>query len=393
LCALCPPLNQANLLGGFRYFDAQVDDARLVFRLIREAVQAGGTALNYTRVEELCHSHSGRVTGVTLRDQTPGANRWLDISAEMVINATGAWADNLRMQAGPGVKPRLRRLRGSHLVFSFEKLPLTRAVCIQHPQDNRPVFAFPWEGVTLVGTTDVDHSPEMQTDPSISQAEAEYLLAWTERAFPSLGLGLPDVQATFSGVRAVVNTGKADPSKESREHILWQENGLLSVSGGKLTTFRIMAHAALGCIASQLSGKPRFRERQRLLEAPPEFSSPTLPPDPAVRLRLCGRYGQDAILLASTAEPGDWERIAGSSATWAELRWAARAEAVVHLDDLLLRRVRLGLVLPEGGLPWMESLRTAVQPELGWDDARWEQEVCDYAKLWRSSYSVSDENR
>jgi glycerol-3-phosphate dehydrogenase len=385
---LCPPLAEDKLLGGYRYFDAQTDDARLVLRVIQEAVQEGGVALNYAFVAGLLRQRDGRVCGVILRDEAPGsAGRTVEVQAPVVVNATGAWADDLRNQVGG--RTRLRKLRGSHLIFPATKLPLTRAISFLHPEDGRPISAVPWEGVTLIGTTDVDHEASMQDEPAISMAEAEYLMEATRYIFCNQNLSLEDIQGTYSGVRPVVNTGKDDPSKESREHILWTENGLLTVTGGKLTTFRLMAHDALQRVRAFLPGKPTFNPEQRVLAEPP--AGLTLPEGltPAARLRLLGRHGANAPQLLSIAQPGEFTPIESSTALWVELRWAARSEGVVHLDDLLLRRVRLGLLLPEGGLPCMERIRSIAQSELGWDDQRWEQEISSYASLWKKCYYLS----
>jgi glycerol-3-phosphate dehydrogenase len=382
---LCPMINERCLLGGYRYFDAQVDDARLVLRVIREAVREGGVALNYARVEKLLRRNSGEVCGITLCDQTTG--RTAEVQASVVINATGAWADEMRAQVGQ--PPRLRRLRGSHLVFSARRLPLRRAVTFLHPTDRRPVFAIPWEGVTLFGTTDVDHGRALENDPVIGDGEVEYLLAALKYAFPGLELDVDDMQATFAGVRPVVDTGKSDPSKESREHVLWSENGLLTVTGGKLTTFRLMAHAALQAVRARLPGKPSFDPNQQMLTTSADLSPVEHLSDPATRLRLAGRYGADAPALVAAACPDELEPIGDSTALWAELRWAARAEGVAHLDDLLLRRVRLGLLLPQGGLACPDRIRAIAQPELGWDDERWTREAETYARLWGRCYSVS----
>jgi glycerol-3-phosphate dehydrogenase len=384
---LCPPLRSAGLQGGYRYFDASTDDARLVLRLIREAVSDGGVALNYARVEGLLRLQNGKVCGVVVRDLGPGGGgRTTEVKAPLVINATGAWADELRRQAGGS--PRLRKLRGSHLVFAAHHLHLHRAVNVEHPRDRRWVFFAPWEGVTLVGTTDVDQGEELSTDVAISPAEADYLIEAVCHYFPALDLSLDEVQATFAGVRPVINTGKADPSKESREHALWREEGLLTVAGGKLTTFRLMALTALQTVCGELPGQPRFETKQRVLDAfPPEVM---LPPSVAAgqRLRLMGRYAAEAGALVEAAQPGELEPVGQSPALWAELRWAARTEGVVHLNDLLLRRVRLGLLLPQGGLPWLDQIRAIVQPELGWDDERWQEEAAAYQSLWQRSYSL-----
>ncbi len=379
---MCPSINPANLLGGYHYFDAQTDDARLVLRVIREAVRDGGTAINYACVEDLLRDRAGQVHGVQLHDQVSGRTR--EVRAPVVISATGAWADNVRAHVEG--RPRLRKLRGSHLIFPHDKLPLTQAINFLHPIDRRPVFGFPWEGVTLVGTTDVDHGSVMQADPRISATEADYLMAAVSHAFAPTNLTLDDVQATLSGVRAVVDTGQANPSKESRESVLWDENGLLTITGGKLTTFRLMAHAALRAVRRRLPNHPKFDARQRALDPSDPISMDGL--EPVVQLRLLGRYGADAPELIKAAQPDELQAIGSSPALWAEVRWAARSEGVVHLDDLLLRRVRLGLLQPDGGLPIMDRIKAIARPELGWDDERWHVEVMNYTHLWQHSYSL-----
>jgi glycerol-3-phosphate dehydrogenase len=344
-------------------------------------------ALNYAVVEDLLRRPSGEVCGVVMRDASPeGKDRTIEVQGTAVVNATGAWADGLRQRLG--ARPRLRRLRGGHLIFPFARLPLLRAVSVLHPDDGRPVFAFPWEGVAVVGTTDVDHREELDLEPSTSPEEAEYLLRVTNWAFPSLELQLEDAQGTFAGVRAVVDTGKADPSKESREHVLWNEDGLLTVSGGKLTTFRLMAHSALRSIRTRFSGRPSFSTRQRMLEPPPPERCIEADVHPGSCQRLLGRYGRQAPDLVAAAQPDELESIDGGPSLWAEVRWAARSEGVLHLDDLMLRRLRLGLTLPQGGLPQMDRVRGLVQQELQWDDARWERERFTYERLWVESYGV-----
>jgi glycerol-3-phosphate dehydrogenase len=201
-------------------------------------------------------------------------------------------------------------------------------------------------------------------------------------------LSAADTTATFSGLRPVVDTGKADPSKESREHAIWEENGLLTVAGGKLTTFRIMARDALKAARRHL-GQIHFDPNIPVLNPPSAvidiLTDETL--HSAQRLRLLGRYGADAqALLAPQARP-ELTPVGSTPYLFAELRHAARAEGVVHLDDLLLRRVRLGLLVPQGGADLLESIRPIVQPELGWDDIRWESEARAYNRLWKQSYS------
>ncbi len=389
---LCPALRGTDLRGGFRFFDANTDDARLVLRLIRESVAGGGLALNYARADHLLNDRTGQVCGAVIKDASGESQRQVEVRARVVINATGAWADGLRSKAWSvrtaDLKPHLRPLRGSHLVLSSSRLPLSRAVSFMHPVDGRPVVVSPWDGVILFGTTDVDQGPELPTDPAISGGEVEYLLTGLQKIFPAAELTAADIQATYSGIRPVVDTGKADPSKESREHAIWEENGLLTVSGGKLTTFRVMARDALKAVRRRLGRLPFDPKTPVLDPLPPKGELALAESDlPAGQcLRLLGRYGTQAAEAMCSNGQDELTSIPGTIYLWAELRQAARQEAVIHLDDLLLRRVRLGLVAPDGGMDLMEHIRAIVQPELGWDDARWSAEEDSYRQLWVKSY-------
>lgn len=386
---LAPHISREGLEGGFRYGDAQTDDARLVLRVIREAVGDGGTALNYVAAEELLRAggqHTAPVAGVRLHDETNG--RRADVYGRVVINATGAWADRLRKQAG--APPRMRPLRGSHLVFPEWRLPVAQAISFLHPLDRRPVFIFPWEGITLVGTTDVDHDQPLDEEPRIGPQEVAYLMAAVESQFPSLGITLDDVMSTFAGLRPVIGSGEADPSKESRDHVVWLENGLLTVTGGKLTTFRLIALDALRAARDRLPTLPPLEDQVPVLD-PVNVQLPAEGPlDETARRRLLGRHGADAPTLVAAAQQGELEAIPGTQTLWAELRWAARQEGVVRLDDLLLRRVRLGHLLAEGGRAQLPRIRAICQPELGWDDAEWDAAQAAYLALWHRAYDLPE---
>ena len=376
-------LSAEGLEGGFRYGDAQTDDARLVLRVIREAVAAGGTAINYVRAEKLLRDDDGRVTGLRLRNVVN--EQLADLQTPLIINATGAWADRLRRQIGEEAK--IRPLRGSHLIFAKWRLPVSQAVSFLHPIDGRPVFLFPWEGVTLVGTTDVDYDSSLDEEPGITAAEVAYLMAAVEARYPMLGISLDDVIATFAGVRPVIGSGKENPSEESRDHVIWQEDGLLTVTGGKLTTFRLVALEVLGK-ARRVADLPEAHKDMPMLDAVDlelaDFEDLAEP----LRRRLIGRYGADCAALLFAAQPGEIENVPGTPVLWAELRWAARAEGVVHLDDLLLRRVRLGLMIQQGARSHLARIRSICQAELGWDDTQWEAEEKAYLSLWDCCYAL-----
>ncbi len=387
---LAPRICRDGLQGGFRYGDAQTDDARLVLRVIQEAVAAGGVALNYARVDHLLCEQEGEgapVVGVNLVDIVSGQRA--DVRARVVVNATGAWVDDLRQEVG---RPAcIRPLRGSHLIFASWRLPVAQALTFLHPLDHRPVFIFPWEGITLVGTTDLDHDRPLNEEPRISPDEVAYLMAAVESQYPALGLTLDDVISTFAGVRPVISSGEErDPSKESRDHVVWDEKGMVTVTGGKLTTFRLIAHDVLRTVRHRLPDLPPLDDKEPVLDPVPAELPGAEGLDEATCRRLLGRYGAATPGLVAAAGPGELEKVPGSQSLWAELRWAARAEGVVHLDDLLLRRVRLGLMLPGGGADLLPRIRSICQAELGWDDARWEAEEAAYRTLWQEAYSLPD---
>ncbi len=377
-------LTQEGLEGGFRYGDAQTDDARLVLRVLREAVADGGSALNYTRVEKLLKNDNGRIDGILLHDLEK--DRFAETRAEVIVNATGAWADQLRISAGK--EARIRPLRGSHLIFPAWRLPVAQAVSFLHPVDQRPVFILPWEEVTIVGTTDEDFAESLDDEPSITGREVAYLMAAVEARYPSLGLTTNDVLSTFAGIRPVIGSGKTDSSKESRDHVVWSEDGLITVTGGKLTTFRLIAHEVLEEVRQQLPNLPQIDVDTPIFDTVDEQRLDTFAVSQTDLRRLVGRYGNEAYELLGAAKPGELETIPQTNILWAELRWAARVEGVIHLDDLLLRRVRLGLVIEQGGMPRLERIRAICQPELGWDDGRWEREVTAYRQLWNRCYSL-----
>ncbi|MFN2122714.1 MAG: glycerol-3-phosphate dehydrogenase C-terminal domain-containing protein, partial [Candidatus Promineifilaceae bacterium] len=206
--------------------------------------------------------------------------------------------------------------------------------------------------------------------------------------FPDQALTPQDVHTTFSGFRPVVDTGKKDPSKESREHAIWDENGLITVSGGKLTTFRLMARDALKS-AEKYFGGIHFNPQSPILKALPEQALAMLEGSsfkPAQRLRLLARYGPESVESLGAARHVEHQKISNSPYLWAELRQAACCEAVVHLDDLLLRRLRLGLLLPDGGIHLLDRVKSIVQEVLGWSETRWQQEADAYIQLWQTAY-------
>lgn len=381
---LAPNLNLDGLRGGFVYTDAQTDDARLVFRVLREAVHAGARMLNYAPVEEVARNNKKDVCALSVRDTADGNTA--EVSARFLVNATGAWSGALRPPEEGSL--RLRPLRGSHLVFPCEKLPAAQAVTFAHPEDGRPIFAYPWEGVTLVGTTDLDHGEPLDREPAITPEETEYLLSALHARFVDHSLSTRDLLGTFAGVRPVVFSGRDKPSREPRELAIHKDGNLVTVAGGKLTTFHSIARKVVHALPVEpdalSSSLDLFKETAQAGE-----KLATLPH--LRRSRIVGRLGPDLAEFLEWVEEESLEEIPDTPYTWAELKWAFGNENVVHLDDLLLRRVRLGHLLPEGGMKLRKEIESRLTPHTDWQPERWQEEWRRYAELWRSSYSPTPE--
>ena len=379
-----PYIKQEGLSGGFRFFDAQVDDARLVLRLIDESITCGAAALNYTSAMNIVRNSKGKVVGVAVQDTETGENKTLQSPA--VINATGSWAEKLH----PSPKPRLhlRPLRGSHLVFPANAIPLQQGFSFFHPADNRGISIFPWEGAVVMGTTDLDHKGDLAMEPRITKQEARYLIEGACFFFPSLDLTLQYCISSYAGIRPVLSEGKLPPSKESREHVVWRDRGLVTVTGGKLTTFRRLAWDALKCAGRYLPPDANINRKA------PIFAGVPLEPEKDYGLsaetwrRLYGRYGATANEMVAATNKDDLAKIPGTHTLWAELPYLARHENIRHLGDLLLRRVRIGLLTPGGAKDHLPHIRSICKNSLKWNDSRWDQEVETYLDMWNRYYAV-----
>jgi glycerol-3-phosphate dehydrogenase len=379
-----PYVRQQDLKGGFFFYDAQVDDSRLVLRLINESVADGAGALNYTTATHILRNDTGVVVGVEIEDTETRESRTLE--TRTVINATGCWAE--RLHPSPDPDRHLRPLRGSHLVFPAEALPIKFGVSFLHPRDNRAIFALPWEGAVLVGTTDLDHKADLSLEPSITESEIIYLLEGLNTIFPSLEISLNDCISTFAGLRPVISEGRLSPSDESREHVVWVNKGLVTVTGGKLTTFRRLAWDALKAARPFLPSEKLPDKHRPIFSRPPDKPPNRFGLADTVWHRLYGRYGQRAEAMVQAAAPRDLRLIPGTHTLWAELPFVAANEWVRHLSDLLLRRVRIGLLTAQGGKEHLKRIRSLCQPALPWDSKRWKEEMAMYLEHWNRYHGL-----
>lgn len=390
-------LKTTGLNGAAYYTDAVTDDTRLVVRVLQEAEADGCCLLNYSRVSR-CERRDDGVNYITVKDQLTQLES--EICAKVVVNSTGAWADELRSERID--EARVRPLKGSHLVLAQGVLPISCAITCSHPEDGRSVFVFPWEGRSVIGTTDLDYTHDLSVEPSVSAEEVSYLLAIVNQHFPSANVGESDVVASFAGVRPVISSEKnhskrnagqdseasaatKKPSKERRDHAVWDNDGLITASGGKLTTFRLMALDVLKQAEPYLPGFNCILDQAPVFRPSPLLDKPNCD---IQRKRLRGCYGFRVNDFMAATDEQQLEKIPGSEVCLAELQWALNNEWVEHLDDLMLRRTRLGLLLPAGGEHLLPQLKSMCLQAKAWSESDWQQEVTRYLSIWKNHYSL-----
>lgn len=371
-----PLLSQKNIKGGLSFSDATTDDSRLVLRVITEGRLYGGTAINYTKMQELMNDQKGRVRGVIVEDQLTGST--YEVFSKVTINATGIFSDSIRSQLNK--KPKLRKLRGSHIIFPHWRFPIYQGISINHPIDKRPLYVIPWNGVTLFGTTDIEHHEDLQVEPKISNEESSYLFRALHEYFPTLHLSKKDAISTFAGVRPVIDTGKENPSKESRDYAVWDDNGLITVTGGKLTTFRLLARDTLKKTRKYLQ-VPHQNDYNKNTTASSELQSLLMDHE---QFKISKQELSNNLHASSIISH---QFINDTNISWEELIYLAKVEQVVHLDDLLLRRSRLGLILKDGGIHLFDQLEKIIAPVLGYNKQTFEEERNRYINIWNQYYS------
>lgn len=369
-----PALRQDRLQGSIYYHDGQFDDSRLAIALARTAVDLGAIVCNYVRADRLLYD-GARVAGAHVRDVESG--RTYEVRAKTVVNATGIFVDELRGADEPAARPLLDHSRGSHVVFSRDVFPGTDALIIPKTDDGRVLFAIPWQGHVVVGTTDIEVS-RAELDPQPTLDEIDYIVEHFNRYLES-PVRREDALATFAGLRPLVNRKHAGgTAKLSREHLVeTSPRGLVTITGGKWTTYRKMAEDAIDAavIAGRLGTSPSRTADMRLHGAPPETAS--------VAERYAS-YGSDRsrLLAIELEEPALRETLDPRlPVTGAEVVFAAREEAARTVDDVLSRRTRAAFVdgnASEAAAPRVAEL---LGRELGRDDAWVNAEVAAFRKL------------
>jgi glycerol-3-phosphate dehydrogenase len=378
---LIPALAARDPKGAYLFYDCQTDDVRLVLTILGEAERFGAVCVNDAEVTEVI-DEDGRAAGVICLDRESGGA--FDVRADNVINATGVWADRVRPHELVREEdvPRIAPSRGTHVTVSTEDLPLHRAACIVPAGEDRTIFALPWYGRTLIGTTDNDYDGDIdRVQPAVD--DVEYLLG-AANSFFGLKLGPADVVGAYAGVRPLISTG--DPRKSvdiSRKAELYEtSSGLLTITGGKLTTWRRMAKLVIDRMVEREGREAECRTddiplglaaADGDLDPPEGLVEGDLPA--GYRDLLGFRYGhagRDVLRLAGERPELARPIVEGQPDLLAEAAIAARLEQARSVADVLLRRTRLG-ILAAPQLRTAESVEPvarAMGSELGWDDGR-----------------------
>lgn len=366
-----PTLKADNLVGGVQYWDGQFDDARLCIQTAQTVWDKGGIALNHVKVEKLV-STNGRLSGVEVRDQLTGET--LAVKGRSFILATGIFSDELRQADNPDTPSLIRSSRGSHIVVDEAFLPAKTAVMVPKTTDGRLLFMVPWLGKVIIGTTDIDDE-NIRLEPEPSQDEVDFIL---ENAAPYLSkpISRSDIRSVFSGLRPLVEPGgvSGDTSKISRDHFIdVSGTGLITVAGGKWTTFRKMGEDAIEK-AIEVGGLPERPTRSMAMRFHGFSDVETTEADPF------NAYGSDAIVLK------DWIRERPElgkklhprlAYVWSEILFGIREELAESVEDILARRTRALFLDAQAAME--------VAPAV----ARFMAQECDLSKEWELSSTES----
>ncbi|MBC8646932.1 MAG: glycerol-3-phosphate dehydrogenase/oxidase [Thermoanaerobaculia bacterium] len=386
-------LENPDLLSGALYTDARTDDARLTLENVLDAGALGAVTVSRVAVTGFQKDRSGRIHSVTARDEETG--RDFSVSALSVVNATGPWSDRLRGEDQPGTPPQLRLSRGAHVTVAAARLPLRQPVVSPSP-DGRLLFAIPFGSVTLLGTTDQDFtgSPD---DVAADGSDVRFLLKAANGLFPSASLTTADVVATFAALRPLQReSGKSVQDTSREDSVAVSPSGLVTVSGGKLTTHRRMGERAIDSAAEELRrgglAIPKSRTRKRPFPGAPEEPLPVfcsalekeargLALDAETANHLCTRYGgraRDVLKLAAEDTALSERLTPGLPDIAAEIVFALRAEDARSVSDLLIRRTHLFWQAADQGVAALPRVAALAARELHWDRPRKDAAVQEY---------------
>lgn len=389
-----PLLRKDILKGGGLYYEYRTDDARLTMEIIKTAVAQGAICLNYLKAVDFTYDDKGSITATVVVD-VPTGERFA-IKSKTQVNAAGPWVDDVRgLDDYPVRGKHLFLTKGVHLVVPFDKLPLEQAVYFDVLEDNRMCFAIPRDTITYIGTTDTAYKADI-ANPKAELSDVKYILAATNRMFPTANLELKDVESTWAGLRPLIHEEGKSPSDISRkDEIFMAKSGLISIAGGKLTGYRKMAERTTDKVCERLGQKLACKTAEQILGGG-DFDS-----NEALQDFIVQRIGEVKQVLIPAQKIKSWTYRYGRDTDWiiarafelynkvedperrtelAELQYCIAHEAVYRLNDYLVRRtgrLYFDLARLQKQYLWIAELMGA---ELNWDEARLQEEISAFER-------------
>jgi glycerol-3-phosphate dehydrogenase len=378
-----PGIDVRNINGGAHYYDGQVDDARLTLETIRTAHRHGAAIASYVQVDDLLKK-DGKVVGVKAHDTRRGEK--IEIHARVVVNATGPWTDTLLQLDDPRAPQRMRPTKGIHLFVPREKIGGESAVAFPCYTDGRLMFVIPWGKFSIIGTTDTDYHGDFDRVYA-EAADVDYVIAAAQHAFPGAPLQKADVISTYAGLRPLVLQQGKSATRTSREHEIWTTpSGLVTIAGGKLTTYRSMAEELVNVVAKRLRAEfnvapaqPCLTARVPLVEGSAVPASDSLAPD--VIEHLNHAHGPEmgrVVELARRDERLAQPIIEGLPYIWAEVQYAVEQEMAMTATDILERRMHILNESHDMGIGVAPQVAARLGDFMDWDRTEIERALHEY---------------
>ncbi len=381
-----PALKRTALTGALMYYDAQADDARHTLMVARTAATYGATVLSSAEVVELSHAGE-RVVGARVRDVETG--REVDVRASVVVNCTGVWTDDIQTLAGGRGRFHVRASKGVHIVVPRDRINSETGMILR--TEKSVLFVIPWGTHWIVGTTDTDWTLH-KAHPAASRADIDYILEHVNTVL-AVPLTHDDITGVYAGLRPLLSGESESTSSLSREHAVARpQPGLISIAGGKYTTYRVMAKDAIDAALEDVAaGAPRSVTEHIPLTGAEGYHAMVNQVErlagrfglPVWRMqRLLDRYGSltEELLALAHDDATLLEPLQGAEEYLrAEIAYAASHEGALHLDDVLARRTRISIETPDRGTESAEATARLIAPFLDWDEERITNEVQAYS--------------
>ncbi len=382
---LCPGLKRSALIGGIRYYDTVVDDARHTLTVARTAAHYGAVIRTSSQVVALLRE-GDRVTGVRVRDSEDGAVT--EVRGHVVVNATGVWTDEIQALSRQRGRFHVRASKGVHIVVPRDRIVSEAAIILR--TEKSVLFVIPWGTHWIIGTTDTDWNLDL-AHPAATKADIDYILTNVNTALAT-PLTHADIEGVYAGLRPLLAGENDDTSKLSREHaVAVPSPGLVAIAGGKYTTYRVMAADAIDAAAEYIPTRvaPSITEKVPLLGADGYFALVNQAEHVGAhqglhpyRVRhLLDRYGSliHDVLAVADGQPDLLDPIAEAPTYLkVEVAYAAVAEGALHLEDVLARRTRISIEYAHRGVNCAREVAEVMAAVLGWDDAYVDREVANY---------------